>query len=91
MKSKKIWTHLVYSINHDERHKAGLVDDEHITNIPVESVYSGFVSLYHILLLVFISETNKMETWDTDTGNAYFEANSLDKTYIIAGTEFCDK
>ena len=31
-----------------------------------------------------------METWATDIGNEYLEAETLDKVYIIAGTEFGD-
>jgi len=42
---KKIWVHLVFDVKHDGRHKACLVADGHLTDIPLESVYSGVVSL----------------------------------------------
>jgi hypothetical protein len=42
---KKICTHLVYDCKHDGRHKARMVADGHLTDIPLESVYSGVVSL----------------------------------------------
>jgi hypothetical protein len=42
---KKIHTHLVYDCKHDGRHKARMVADGHLTDIPLESVYSGVVSL----------------------------------------------
>ena len=42
---KKIRVHLVYAVKHDGRHKARLVADGHLTDIPLESVYSGVVSL----------------------------------------------
>jgi hypothetical protein len=42
---KKIRVHLVYDIKHDGRHKARLVADGHLTDIPLDSVYSGVVSL----------------------------------------------
>ena len=32
-----------------------------------------------------------METWDTDIGNTYPEENTLEKFYIISGTEFGDR
>jgi hypothetical protein len=38
---KKIHTHLVYDCKHDGRHKAWMVADGHLTDIPLESVYSG--------------------------------------------------
>ena len=42
---KKIRVHLVYAVKHDGRHKARLVADGHLTDVPLESVYSGVVSL----------------------------------------------
>jgi hypothetical protein len=42
---KKIHTHLVYDCKHDGRHKAWMVADGHLTDILLESVYSGVVSL----------------------------------------------
>jgi hypothetical protein len=42
---KKIQVHLIYDVKHNERHKARLVADGHLTNIPVDSVYSGVVTL----------------------------------------------
>jgi hypothetical protein len=42
---KKIRTHLVYDCKHDGRHKAWMVADGHLTDIPLESVYSGVISL----------------------------------------------
>ena len=42
---KKICVHLVYDAKHDGRHKARLVADGHLTDIPIDSVYSGVVSL----------------------------------------------
>jgi hypothetical protein len=42
---KKIRVHIVYDVKHDGRHKARLVADGHLTGIPLDSVYSGVVSL----------------------------------------------
>ena len=46
---KKIRTHLVYDCKHDSRHKAWMVADGHLTDIPLESMYSGVISLYESL------------------------------------------
>jgi Reverse transcriptase (RNA-dependent DNA polymerase) len=83
---KKIRVHLVYDVKHDGRHKARLVADGHLTDIPLESVYSGVVSLRGIRLLTFISELNGLDLWATDIGNAYLEANTKEKVCILAGT-----
>lgn len=85
---KKIRVHLVYDVKHDGRHKARLVADGHLTDIPTESVYSGVVSLRGIRLLTFISELNGLDLWATDIGNAYLEAHTKEKVCILAGPEF---
>ena len=45
---KKIKVHLVYGVKHNGRHKARLVADGHLTEEPLDSVYSGVVSLQGI-------------------------------------------
>ena len=57
---KKIKLHLIFDMKHDGMHKARLVADGHLTDIPVESVYLGVVSLQGIRLLLFIAELNKL-------------------------------
>jgi len=42
---KKIRGRLVYDVKHDGRHKARYVAGGHLTDIPVDSMYSGVVSL----------------------------------------------
>ena len=42
---KKIRVHLIFDIKHDGRHRARLVADGHLTDIPLDSVYTGVVSL----------------------------------------------
>ena len=85
---KKIRVHLVFDIKHDGRHKARLVADGHLTDVPLESVYSGVVSLRGLRVLIFLAELNDMEVWSTDIGNAYLESFTREKVYIIAGPEF---
>ena len=85
---KKIRVHFVFDVKHDGRHKARLVADGHLTDIPLESVYSGVVSLRGFRLVLFLAELNDLELWATDIGNAYLEAFTSEKVYIIAGPEF---
>ena len=85
---KKIRCHMVYDVKHDGRHKARLVAGGHLTDTPVESVYSSVVSLKGLRLVMFLAELNGLDVWATDVGNAYLEANTKEKVYIIAGPEF---
>jgi Reverse transcriptase (RNA-dependent DNA polymerase) len=87
-KYKKIRVHFVFDVKHDGRHKARLVADGHLTDIPLDSVYSGVVSLRGFRLTMFLAELNKLELWATDIGNAYLEAKTSEQVYIIAGPEF---
>jgi hypothetical protein len=85
---KKIRTHLVYDCKHDGRHKARMVADGHLTDIPLESVYSGVVSLRGLRIVTFLSELNGLDLWATDISNAYLEAFTMEWNYIVAGPEF---
>ena len=85
---KKIRVHLVFDVKHDGRHKARLVADGHLTEVPLDSVYSGVVSIRGFRLTLFLAELNQLELWATDIGNAYLEAYTAEKVYIIAGPEF---
>jgi hypothetical protein len=73
---------------HDGRHKAWMVADGHLTDIPLESMYSGVVSLRGLQIFPFHSELNGLDLWATDIGNAYLEAFTMEQNYIIAGPEF---
>ena len=85
---KKITVHMVYAVKHDGRHKARLVAGGHLTDTPVESVYSSVVSLKGVRLTTFVAELNGLQTWSTDVGNAYLESYTKEKVCFIAGPEF---
>ena len=68
-----------------------MVADGHLTDIPVDNVYSGVVSLRGLRIMLFLAELNQLETWATDIGNTYLEAETSEKVYIISGPEFGDK
>jgi Reverse transcriptase (RNA-dependent DNA polymerase) len=87
---KKIRCHMIYDVKHDGCHKAHLVAGGHLTDPNTESVYSGAVSLRGIRLVVFLAELSQWELWGSDVGNAYLEALTKEKVYIIAGPEFGD-
>ena len=39
-------------------------------------------------IVVFLAELNGLELWQTDVGNAYLEAMTKEKVYVIAVPEF---
>ena len=53
-----IRVHFVHCVNHYGYHKARLVSDENLTDIPVKIIDSGFVYLQIRFLFVFISKLN---------------------------------
>ena len=59
--------------------------------MPVDSVYSGVVSLRGLRFIIFLSELNDPKLWSTDIGNAYLEAKTKERSYIIAGPEFGER
>ena len=87
---QKIRVHLIFAVKYDGRHKARLVADGHLTPEPVESIYSGVVSLRYLKLSIFLGKLNHLELWGEDIGNAYLEVPTEEKLYIVAGPEFED-
>ena len=86
----RIRFHLIFAVKYDGRHKARLVADGHLTPEPVESIYSGVVSLRNLKLVIFLGKLNNLELWGADIANAYLEAPTEEKLYIVAGPEFVD-
>jgi hypothetical protein len=80
---KKIRVLFIYDVKQDGRHKAQLVADGHPTNIPVDSVYSGVVTLQGLRLIIFLAELNDLKTWATDIANAYLEALTSEKCALL--------
>ena len=85
---QKIRVHLIFAVKYDGRHKTRLVADGHLTPEPVESIFSGVVSLRNLKLVIFLGKLNDLELWGADISNAYLEAPTEEKVYIVAGLEF---
>ena len=85
---KNIRVHLIFDVKHTGRHRGRLVADGHLTDIPVDSVYSGVVSLRGFRLLFFLEELNGLETWGTDISSAYLESYTKENVCIFVGPEF---
>ena len=85
---QKIRVHFVFDVKHCGKFKARLVADGHLTKEPMETVYSGVVSIRNLRLAMFIAELNDLELWGADVGNAYLQALTREKLYIVGGPEF---
>ena len=85
---KRIRVHFAFDVKHNGRHKARLVANGHLTDVPLSSVYSGVVSLRGIRLVLFLAKLSGLESWGKDIGNAYLEARTKEKVFIEAGPEF---
>ena len=68
---QKIRVHFVFDVKHCGKFKAILVADGHLTKEPMETVYSGVVSIRNLRLTMFLAELNNLESWGADVGNAY--------------------
>ena len=79
---------LYFDVNHCGKFKARLVADGHLTKDPMETVYSGVVSIRNLRLAMFLAELNNLELWGADVGNAYLQALTREKLYIVGGPEF---
>ena len=73
---QKIRVHFVFDVKHCGKLKARLVADGHLTKEPMETVYSGVVSIRNLRLAMFLAELNNLELWGADVGNAYTVENS---------------
>ena len=49
----------------------------------METVYSGVVSIRNLRLAMFLAELNNLELWGADVGNAYLQALTREKLYIV--------
>ena len=84
----RIKVHQMFAVKFDGRHKARLVVDGHLTPEPIENIYSGEVSLRNLMLVIFLGKLNQLYLLGADIGNAYLEAFTDEKLYIVAGPEF---
>ena len=85
---QKIRVHFVFDVKHCGKFKARLVADGHLTKEPMETIYSGVVSIRNLRLAMFLAELNSLELWGADVGNAYLQALAREKLYILGGPEF---
>ena len=70
-------------VKHQEKFKARLVTDGYLAKEPTETVYSGVASLRNLRLTMFLAELSNLQLWEADVGNAYLQALTPEKLYIV--------
>ena len=85
----KVTGHLVFDIKMDFSRKSRWVLDGHLTKAPDRlSTYAGVVSRESIRIALTYAALNKVAVNAADIRNAYLQAPSSQKDYIICGLEF---
>lgn len=85
---KKSSGHIIFDIKMDFTRKARWVKDGHRTPNPENSSYAGVVSKESIRILLTHAALHDVEVLAADIRNAYLQAPSSEKHYIICGPEF---
>ena len=85
---KKSSGHLIYDIKMDFTRKARWVKDGHLTADPKVTSYAGVVSRESIRIALTYASLLGVDVLAADIRNAYLQAPSSEKHFIICGTEF---
>ncbi len=85
---KKVTGHLVWDLKMDFTRKARWVLDGHKTPNPIGSTYAGVVSRESVRIAFTYAALNGVDICAADIRNAYLQAPSSCKDYIVCGPEF---
>ena len=84
----KVSGHIVWDVKMSFERKARWVLDGHKTADPICSNYAGVVSRESVRIAFTYAALNKLDVAAADIRNAYLQAPSSRKDYIICGPEF---
>ena len=85
---KQVTGHLVWDVKMDFTRKARWVLDGHKTPDPIGSTYAGVVSRESVHIAQTYAALNDLDVFAADIRNAYLQAPSSQKDYIICRPEF---
>jgi hypothetical protein len=85
---RKVTGHLVFDVKMDFTRKARWVLDGHKTPDIVGSTYAGVVSRESVRIAFTYAALNGLKVCAADIRNAYLQAPSSQKDYVICGPEF---
>ena len=80
--------HIIFDVKMDGTRKARYVKDGHKTKDPEGSRYAGVVSRDSVRIALTYAALNGLDVMAADIRNAYLQAPSSEKHYIICGLEF---
>ena len=84
----KVTGHLIWDVKMDFTRKARWVLDGHKCPDPEGSTYAGVVSRESVRIALTYAALNGLDVYAADIRNAYLQAPSSQKDYIICGPEF---
>ena len=85
---KQVTGHLVWDVKMDFTRKARWVLDGHKMLDPVRSTCAGVVSRESVCIALTYAALNDLDVFPPDIWNAYLQAPSSQKDYIICRPEF---
>ena len=85
---RKVTGHLVFDVKMDFTRKARWVLDGHKTPSPIGSTYAGVVSRETVRIAFTYAAFNDLDVFAANIRNAYLQAPSSQKDYILCGPEF---
>ena len=85
---KQVTGHLVWDVKMDFTRKARWVLNGHKTPDTIGSTYAGVVSRESVHIALTYAALNDLDVFAADIRNAYLQAPSSQKDYIICGPEF---
>jgi len=80
--------HLIFYVKMDFTRKARYVLDGHKTENPAHSTYAGVASRDSVKIALPYTALNGLDVPAADIRNAYLQAPSSEKHYIVCGAEF---
>ena len=84
----KVSGHLIFDVKMSLERKARWVLDGHLTDDVSYSTYAGVVSRESIRIALTYAALNNLDVWSADIKNAYIQAPSSRKDYVVCGPEF---
>jgi hypothetical protein len=84
----KVTGHIIFDVKMDFTRKARWVLDGHKTPNPIGSTYAGVVSREGVRIALKYVALNDLDVMAADIRNAYLQAPSSQKDFIICGPEF---
>jgi hypothetical protein len=88
---KKITCHIIFDVKFDLTRKARYVAGGHLTDPPTHMTFATVVSRDSVRICLTVAALNDLSISACDIGNAYLNAETQEKVYFIAGSEWRDK